>query len=896
MNGTESEGTAGILDPEYVRDSVQFVVNVHAATVNMRLYPSTSSMVTETLKKAYGTLEKLLEKQEHFCVSVVENSLLINDVRLDDTEQTKSPVKSFIYWMTERGLSSVDFMRGTTLDEIRNLLQILAELTDSQEARATLPSALSEAKVEHVNVNQRVYVAISTGEDVGDVKAGVIGGRQASPLDALKDELLIRYLMGKIDLGEVEETDVVEVLSDPSKVGGILSRFLEEEGAEGEGILVKSEKATEALEKLATMIGEVEDETLKGALSEQVSKIIAEMDPKQMTSVLAGRAPEKLDIVHVRENVIKMLSDQQLLDVVDSLIDEYEEMKEQVVELDPAWTREHLKNLNEVLLQLRSGKRGEALSEKIDERLEKAQIKEERDKATGKRVLSAFQILGGPLEEEQIPDLGEGVDENVSRQVRQLYAMGENDLAAGILLKVAAHLKSEDRSIRRYAASLLYDTWDSLEKLDVRQRLTAAQVIEPEMERSAAEEDDYQVFVFVTDCLSGIAELYIREGRADEASRILDLVSEKASPDSGVGIELAKHARRVLDGIIGPKGALSPAELLSEPDKEKRARTVRALANLGPQAIAPIIDVVKDRGQAELRQRALEAIMLCGEVGVASLLDELKEENPWYVYRNLLNVIAELRLTQAVGQIEAMASHPDERIRREAIRTLARMRASGSLRVIMNATNDSSSAVRITAVRMLGMFRDRKVGDYLVDIIEGRGPRGKEEEQGVVEAACLALGDMRNPEYIGVLSGLLLKGRLFKKGRPEEVRAAACLALGNIEAERVIQVLEKATKDPSMMVRSSAEKALKRIRGIISSPQPAAPEEVRQFREAQPPGTNVQEGGVTPAPRVSGGDVNPEAGTKPAGEVFKGVPAKDSSVNREGKRPEDGQAPPSMWK
>lgn len=864
MNGGDEESKeTGALSDEYVKDAVLFVVNTHAAIVNMRLYPATSSMVTETLEKALSILETLLETNDSFSVSTIENSLLVNDARLDDLEQSKAPVKAFVTWMAERGLSDLVFRKGVTAEELRKVFELMAEITDSQEMRANFAQTLADEGIDNIDINQRFYVAITAGDEVPEAGAGG-GGRKATPLDALKDELLIRYLMGKVELEEVDEGELKEILTDPKKVGGLMSRFLEEEGTEGAGILVKSEKAEAALSRLSSMVEGVEDAGLREQLSEHITGIIAEMSPREMTSVLTGHAPATLDIVHMRANVITMLSDEQLMDIVDSIIDEYEEMKNEAGELDPAWKRDKLKNLNEVLLGVRGGKRGDKLADVIDRRLEEAGIPEELDSATGKRVLSAHDMLDGPLEVEDMPVLGDGVDETVSKQVRQLYAMEENDLAAGMLLKLVGNMDSEQRSIRRYAASLIMDILEAIEPLDPAKKLLAASVLEPALSRTATEERDYQVFVFATDSLAGITELLMKEGRADEASKILELLSSLASPGGDRSIEMVRQASRVLDGLVGPKGMISPAELLSEDDRDKRLRTISALASLGPEALAPLVDLVKDRGRIELRDRALEAIQESGETGIQALVDELKKENAWYIYRNILNVIADLRIVEAVDQVGEMVSHPDERIRREAVRSLARIGSPESLSVVLNATNDSSPAVRRTAVRVLGMFGDSSVGPYLLDLVNGQGPRGKDEDQGVMEAAVLAMGDLHDTDYVSHLSQLLGKGGFFKKGKPDEIRAAACLALGNIGDAKAAPFLEKALKDQSMMVRSSAEKALRRLKGAPATPQPAAPEEVREAEMYEQAGHLVEEVEVGPRPSVEA--VEPEVATSGPGE------------------------------
>lgn len=91
--------------------------------------------------------------------------------------------------------------------------------------------------------------------------------------------------------------------------------------------------------------------------------------------------------------------------------------------------------------------------------------------------------------------------------------------------------------------------------------------------------------------------------------------------------------------------------LLLEDDEKKRLNTVQALSSLGPNALLPLVDLVKDRGQVDLRERAIEALQSTGEVGVEAILGELSKKNPWYVCRNILNIIADLKLKQAIGPV-----------------------------------------------------------------------------------------------------------------------------------------------------------------------------------------------------------------------------------------------------
>jgi len=788
----------------------------------MRLYPPTSTMVTETFEKAKDALNDVFETSENLSIATVENYLLVDEVRLEDLEQAKAPIKSFVAWMNERGLSIIEFHKGLTSEELQTFFSVMGNISDEQD-RARLSEELTDQGVEHIHVNQRVYVSVTTS-DSGEIIGGLQGS--SAPLDALKDELLMRYLMGKVELGDVEDRELVQVLSDPGKVGGLLSRFLGEEGTEG-SVLMRSEKAEEALSSLSEMVNQIDDEGLREAMSGQITSVVAEMNPREMTSVLTGKAPESLDIRHIRANVITMLSDNRLLDIIDSLIDEYIDMKGESSELDTDWTRERLHDLNELLQEVRKGDASGVISQAIDKKLDEAGIQEERDPHTGKRILSAYEMLGGPIEEEDV-QLSEGVDQTVPRQIRQLYAMEESDLAAGLLYKVLENLRQPAPAVRRFAVGIIRET---LEGLDDEHGLQAVDVVGPTMIEDLAKEDDYEAFARELDCAAIMAELYMKSGRGEDASAILDALALASSAESGKGDELARRASETLSMLMGPEGMINVEELLLEEDPQKRLKTIQTLANLGPSALAPLVDMIKDRGQIEMRDLALEAIQAAGEPGIAALLGELEKDNPWYIYRNILNVVADLKLVQGLPQVTAMVGNPDERIRREAVRSLARIGSRESLDVVKSAASDQSIAVRRTAVRVLGLFGEVSVAPFLLDIVHSSGLRGKEEDQSVVEAACLALGDLRDQANVGALVELLGKAGLFKKGRPDEIRAAACIALGNIGDTSVIPVLEKAAKDPSVVVRGSAEKALRRLKGGVTAPEPLSLDETEHVLE-----------------------------------------------------------------
>ncbi len=804
---SEQTGFGGkdTLSEDFVRLAVQFVINIHAATVNMRLYPPKSSMVVDTLEQAKDTLEKILSEVKSLSVSFIEGRLLINGVQLEELDQQRAPIRSFIDWMNERGISTLEFKRGVTADELRVALEVIGEMMVRPEIREDVDGELRRRNVKNVSVNRRVYVAVEPGAEIS--AEGLESWRKPTPLDALKDELLVQYLMGRIKITQIDEQKLGEALLDTDRVGSILSSFISQEG--DQGILARSKLAEEGLARLVSMAEEASGENIKELLTNQLAAIVASMTPVEMSSVLSSGEISGVDVGKMRKNVIEMLSDQQLLDLVDSLVADYLEMKKDMGSFDREWVKEKLMGMNSILLEAKSGKREEIVSELIDRKLDEAQIVEERDLSTGKRVFSAYQLLGGPLEEEDVPDLGFEVDEVVSLQIKKLYEMEEEDLSSGMLLRLLDSIQAESEKVRRYAAYLI---WETLSHLDPKYSTQAVSIVFPALKAAVVRENDYQTFVHEVDILGLIAEIYIKTEKIEELVEVIEILASVTSPESGKGLELRKHASDVLQSLIGPGSPLDPAVFLAAGKQERVLFAVNVLSRLGAGFLSPLVEIVKSLSTIDRDDLVFEAIVASGSAGLEALASEMKKPNPWYVCRNILRVLGELRSRDVIEHIYDMAKHPDERVRREVIRSLARIGAHECLEFVMGALNDPSPVVRRTAVRMLGSFRDGSVAPLLLDIIEKSSKKSKPGEEGLSEAACLALGDLGDPAYVPHLMEVLGRSGLLKKGKPPEVRAAAAIALGMIGDSRSINALKQALDDPNALVRSGAERAL----GLIS--------------------------------------------------------------------------------
>ena len=352
---------------------------------------------------------------------------------------------------------------------------------------------------------------------------------------------------------------------------------------------MKSRKAEEALNSMAQLVGQIEDEGLRDTIGEQITvKIVSEMSPHEMTSVLTGHAPETLNIKHLRENVLTMLSDNQLLDMIDFLIDEYNEMKEEAGELQPEWIMERLNDLNVLLTEVRVTAAARSARTSTRSSMRPASPRS-ATRTRARARLSADQMLGGMIAEKDV-QLSDGVDQTClsrsasSTRWRNLY------LAAGMLLKLAENFKSDSPEVRRFALRLANETLDGL---DEEHGAQAVDVLYNELVEAIRREDDYQSFCNMVDAASKMAQVYMKTGRAEQAGTMLELLMSASADEAGKGDELRKYASEAVSDFLGAEGMIDAEALLPSLTPTSAGRRSGCWRAWGPRLfLAPLVDIV----------------------------------------------------------------------------------------------------------------------------------------------------------------------------------------------------------------------------------------------------------------------------------------------------------------
>ncbi|TYO97514.1 HEAT repeat protein [Geothermobacter ehrlichii] len=413
------------------------------------------------------------------------------------------------------------------------------------------------------------------------------------------------------------------------------------------------------------------------------------------------------------------------------------------------------------------------------------------------------------------------------------------DLSTDDLIGFGRALAIDPREVHRHGG---------IKDLLLKARLTTIWVNETDLEQILAHKREIEITK--DDDTGGSGEDFLQNLEIDVGERDLKTVIEelrREQDDSRFAVlleELVPLARLCQN----PRGRLRLLEalaLLCQFAADRSARLPRREAALNalnqltqPELIDFLIDFLCDREIADrhrelllriltfLRQRSLERLMerLAGEkVGACRkilsnalarqgsqavpLLAAYLRDERWYVVRNAVNILGEIRDPAATRHLNPLLHHEDIRVCRETIRALTRIGGPGAARILLDIINDDDEEISRQAILSLGVIGDETAVPDLLKIVRKSDFFCK--QLGRKKDAIRALGEIGSLDALPALATVLKTRRIFKRHEQNELRAAAAQAIGEIGAPDSAPLLEQAASDRSPEVARQAATALK---------------------------------------------------------------------------------------
>lgn len=226
---------------------------------------------------------------------------------------------------------------------------------------------------------------------------------------------------------------------------------------------------------------------------------------------------------------------------------------------------------------------------------------------------------------------------------------------------------------------------------------------------------------------------------------------------------------------------------------------------LGASAVDILLERLTTSNDLKERRFIITEITKLGEIAFERVIYYLDDER-WYVVRNMLTILGFAGQDKYLPALKKVIDHPDIRVRKELVKTLARMPGKESLRYLRDMLKKEDEEVKQLIIFSLGILKDvDSLPEIIRELNENNNPIIKKE-------ALLAIGRIGTKNAINVLKDFAMKKTFFNKANNKILRLNAIDGLSEIKSEESIKILEKLITDSDIEIREKAFNALQKIR------------------------------------------------------------------------------------
>lgn len=282
-------------------------------------------------------------------------------------------------------------------------------------------------------------------------------------------------------------------------------------------------------------------------------------------------------------------------------------------------------------------------------------------------------------------------------------------------------------------------------------------------------------------------------------------------------MEILSRVRRFIDKAVEPEAKERLNGIIAGAGSAERINAVLGLTDdyqvldeylhlLNKNCIASLIEVLGTTEDRKFRR------LICNFL-ISFVKDDLTPfraavgDRRWYLVRNVAMILGLSKEPGAVELIKKTVSHPDLRVRKEALKALASIHSPDTKPPLMALLRDSDLNVRMQALRVL-----RKIGgsDLYLAIMEtvlkdDFKLKGFAEKKEYLEA----LGEVGGEKALPVLAGIFKKKTLFQRQENTEMRACAAHGLGYVRTPESMELLKGEADSKNDLLRGACLSALK---------------------------------------------------------------------------------------
>jgi HEAT repeat protein len=246
--------------------------------------------------------------------------------------------------------------------------------------------------------------------------------------------------------------------------------------------------------------------------------------------------------------------------------------------------------------------------------------------------------------------------------------------------------------------------------------------------------------------------------------------------------------------------------------KKRGARGLREidaiLVALEERSVGPLLQALAEEEDLLVRKAIVEIVTRIGRVAVPAVLENLNDSR-WYMVRNMINVLGGLGMPDLAPHVTATLSHPDLRVKKEAIKALSRIPHPSAVTSLCELCFFPEETVALAATAALASKRETEAVVSLFRRTAAK--RLLYPNYRLAHEAIDSLRTIGTDEAVTALEEILALGAPWRTEKFRAMKSHALRSISRIKGERSKEVLERARRSADRWLRAEAERILERL-------------------------------------------------------------------------------------
>jgi hypothetical protein len=271
--------------------------------------------------------------------------------------------------------------------------------------------------------------------------------------------------------------------------------------------------------------------------------------------------------------------------------------------------------------------------------------------------------------------------------------------------------------------------------------------------------------------------------------------------------EIAGLARLGIKDVASEELVAHYIGLLKKRGARSREGIDAVLVALEERAIGPLLQALAEEEDLLVRKAIVEIVTRIGRAAVPTILENLTDSR-WYMVRNMITVLGSLGMPDLAPHVAATLSHPDLRVKKEAIKALSKIPHPSAVTALCELCFFPEETVALTATAALASKNETEAVVALYRRAAAKVILYPNYRLG--HEAIDSLRAIGTDEAVTALEEILSLRALWRTDKFRAMKFHALRSISKIRGERSKEALERVRRSAERSLRIEAERIIGR--------------------------------------------------------------------------------------